>query len=115
MDKTAHTPGPWVACGLDSRSPYVCADAGKKWDNPEICNLFNDVTPVDSVSGQWLEPLPNAAANARLIAQAPELLASLRRVLRMLEIHDARLANFGEVEEARLIISRAEGAPYWGE
>ena len=57
----------------------------------------------------------DTAANARLIAAAPDLIASLRRVLRMLEINDARLANFGEVEEARSIISRAEGAPYWGE
>lgn len=56
-----------------------------------------------------------SSANARLIAAAPELLASLRRVLRMLEINDARLANFGEVEEARDVISKAEGAPYWGE
>lgn len=85
MDKTKHTPGPWVAYGLESRSPYVCADDGKKWDNPEICNLFNDVTPVDSVSGQWLEPLPNAAANARLIAAAPDMLDLLYHALPCVE------------------------------
>lgn len=90
-----HTPGPWAISQHDPRlvkhlSGPVLAECG----------------PVNTEEAQ---------ANARLIAAAPELLASLRRVLRMLEIHDARLANFGEVEEARLIISRAEGAPYWGE
>lgn len=99
MAKTKHTPGPWHTDA--GQSFYVFAhgslmeQAGVN-NGPFVCNA-------------------STQANARLIAAAPELLASLRRVLKMLEIHDARLANFGEVEEARGIISRAEGAPYWGE
>lgn len=115
MKKTKHTPGPWVAYGLDSRSPYVCADAGKRWDNPEICNLFNDVTPVDSVSGRWLEPLPNAAANARLIAAAPELFDALNKLLSRAEYHLDRsathdgLMNVDAIVDARAVLAKVKG------
>lgn len=94
-----HTPGPWHVGGkLDAivYAPDGYAVAG--------CQTYHGLRDEQSTT-----------ANARLIACAPHLLASLRRVLRMLEVNDARLANFGEVEEARAIISRAEGAPYWGE
>lgn len=112
MEKTKHTPGPWVACGLESRSPYICADEGKKWDNPEICNLFNDVTPVDSVSGQWLEPLPNAAANARLIAAAPELVDALQSMVDAYQTHfDAMPVawqTFDNIAQAALAKARGQ-------
>lgn len=95
-----HTPGPWRAEYTNDTGPED--DCFQQW-----WDIVND--DGDTIAEVYRE------ANARLIAAAPELLNSLRRVLRMLEINDARLANFGEIEEARSIISRAEGAPYWGE
>ena len=74
-----HTPGPWAVNHRESDMPYIVADQGKAWDNPIICNLYEDVTPEDSVTiGPWLEAHPNAKANARLIAAAPDLLAALQ-------------------------------------
>jgi len=66
------TPGPW--CVLDANiEPHVRArlpeNAGRRWDDPTICNLYDDVTPDDSVTcGPWLEALPNALPNAAFIA-----------------------------------------------
>lgn len=102
-----HTPGPWVVGQLNKGPvagtvPVHTADYMESYRSGQlVCSVYGTAAFSD--------------ANARLIAAAPELLASLRRVLRMLEINDARLANFGEVEEARDVISKAEGAPYWGE
>lgn len=54
--------------------PHVVASQGLGWANPIICILYEDVTPEDSVTlGAWLEPLPNAEANSRLIVQAPSM------------------------------------------
>jgi hypothetical protein len=73
-----HTPGPWAVNHRDSEMPYIVADQGKAWDNPIICNLYEDVTPEDSVTiGLWLEAHLNAQANARLIHAAPDMLAAL--------------------------------------
>jgi hypothetical protein len=66
------TPGPWCALDADSR-PYITArrpeNEGRRWNDPTVCNLYEDVTPFDSVTpGPWLEALPNAKANASFIA-----------------------------------------------
>ena len=58
-----HTSGPWAPRDLDSPAPYIVADQGKHWSNPVICNMYDDVTPGDSVTiGPWLEPHTNAVA-----------------------------------------------------
>jgi len=47
-----------------------------------VCQLYEDVTPEDSVTMfNWYQSFNNAEANARLIAAAPELLEALKHVL----------------------------------
>src|SRR5690554_60815 len=76
------TPGPWCVLDADSE-PHVRArlpeNAGHRWDDPTICNLYDDVTPEDSVTfGPWLEALPNALPNAAFIAACdPDTIAAL--------------------------------------
>lgn len=60
---------------------YIVEDQGKRCDNPVVCQLYEDVTPEDSVTiGNWYESFPGAEANARLIAAAPDLLEALESV-----------------------------------
>ncbi len=73
MMKTAHTPAPWRAVfrGMDqdanwaSRIPYAIERA-----------VGSAVQPIADICDQ-----PQAEANARLIAAAPELLAAVRAFL----------------------------------
>jgi len=107
-----HTPGPWAVNHRESEMPYIVADQGKAWDNPIICNLYEDVTPEDSVTiGPWLEAHPNAQANARLIAAAPQLLQALRDLAAWAgESPEGRGA--WEYVNACAAVSAAEGEPY---
>ena len=103
-----HTPGPW-AVDMDGSFYSVVADVGKKWNNPTVCALHYDATPVDSVTiGAWLRHYDNADANARLIAAAPDLLAALEDLLLVanVRIDDPRCPVF---DHARAVIARARG------
>jgi len=76
------TPGPWDVWDADSE-PYITArlpeNEGRRWNDPTICHLYEDVTPFDSVTfGPWLEAMPNARANAAFIAACyPDMLRKL--------------------------------------
>ena len=99
-----YTLGPWTVCYQEGDKPYIVADQGKKWNNPVVCNLYDDVTPEDSVTiGPWLEAHDNAAANARLIAAAPELLAIVQRFIE----RDPRTTQLSE--DAKAIVAKATG------
>ena len=51
-----------------------------------------------------------AAAELRRLHEVnAELVEALQRVVRFLEVEDARLANFGEVEAARAALAKAQG------
>lgn len=103
----AHTPGPW---DYDPDSKEVFSS-----NERHGCGWIALVTGNDSAD----QPLPAGmqAANARLIAAAPELLAALRFVLPVLEraacrgTIDAEGVNL-ELEAAREVqdaIAKAEG------
>lgn len=68
MSELKHTPGPWVAndkhCG---NNPWRVEPATKDW--------LNDGWTIADLLG------PDAEANARLIAAAPELLAALVQLM----------------------------------
>lgn len=76
------TRGNWKVEFVEGDKPYVVADQGVGWANPVICDLYEDVTPEDSVTmGAWLKALPNAHGNARLIAEAPAMLEIIEEFL----------------------------------
>ena len=95
MTQTAHTPGPWRA-GASTFYPGL--------DGPLTMRVYTDHPPTEfEVTGD------NIAANARLIAAAPDLLEALVKI----EPHLGR--GYGPVEGetlgeiARSAISRATG------
>ena len=69
MTNTKHTPGPWHVAGLwDDK-----ADDCLVWDKEAaICQVFR--------RSEMLEPQATQAANSRLIAAAPDLLAALQKI-----------------------------------
>lgn len=60
-------------------------------------------------SGEARSVRDELADIAMLEKQRDELLDALERMVRLLEIEDARLANFGEVEAARATIASVKG------
>lgn len=96
-EKQKHTPGPWEVASPAMTSDRCVRDvAHREW----ICGPIDGNTVTES------------AANARLIAAAPDLLAALRRVMEIIDAGDD-LSNeaFYGVEHAqfRAAIARAEG------
>jgi hypothetical protein len=101
MTNRKHTPGPWyVGTEFNDQGRHIYAaqkvrhEDGDEW-HPLIACTDDDERLVD-----W-------QANAVLIAAAPDLLEVLQRLVRLIEIEDAHLANFGEVEAARAAIAKA--------
>jgi hypothetical protein len=50
-----------------------------------------------------------AAELRRLHSVNDELLKGLEKLIRLIEVEDAHLANFGEVEAARAVMAKATG------
>jgi hypothetical protein len=73
MRQFSHTPGPWVAVGEWVEHPDS--------DIPDICRCDPEAMDQEHLGRSYFE----AAANARLIAAAPELLAAAQRALRVLK------------------------------
>lgn len=105
------TPGPW--CVLDANTaPYITArlpeNEGHRWDDPTICNLYEDVTPCDSVTfGPWLEAMPNAQANGSFITACdPDTIAAL------LAERDALRAEVADLQRERaVLLDKLNGTP----
>lgn len=97
MRETKHTPRPWEACDVGDYSDY---------DGRCRVILGNDLR-IAVVLGDHDE----SAANARLIAAAPDLLEALERCLNFIENTESEI---GETlpcgEYARAAIAKAKGA-----
>ena len=95
MSTATHTPGPWKFDGGE-----VWAPQGRGPDHAaNVCKMTGDSQ--------------SRAANASLIAAAPELLEALRRMVDMFERHlDGRVGPddaAGRWDSARDAIAKAEG------
>lgn len=66
---SGHTPGPWRIDGLTKRGVYARITGGDWYYFAKVVVKFAD------------EPSPVGAANARLIAAAPDLLEALEKIL----------------------------------
>ena len=112
------TPGPWHVIGFEDLPDVddlmiVAFDVAAPGEAPPelyICNIGSDggrysaLAPVEA-GGDW----PVSLANARLIAAAPDLLAALIAVLKVIDRADDRGCPAGALEMARAAIARAEG------
>ena len=106
-----HTPGPWAVDNEQMGFPYVVAGEKPDWRAPIICDLYEDVTPEDSVTcGPWLKAYPNAEANARLIAAAPDLLEALHHISLCSQSSASSKEECGRI--ARAAITKATGGGF---
>lgn len=97
-----HTPGPWRvdpnynrdvqdANGCEVGAALCVTDIGEKW----------------TISGRITASREEGAANARLIASAPELLAALREMVA--DVDGGGSVSPYSVDAARAAIAKAEG------
>lgn len=99
-----HTPGPWKAARASNRE-----NDENHWlvtaDSPHV---DGGIQTVASINGPW--KAGNYAANARLIAAAPELLAALQAILARVDRPGGTIASIrGEdIAQARSAIAKAQ-------
>ena len=95
--KAQHTPGPWAFSKLTSHGYVVYA--GNAGTNTGIALTTENYSSKRN------------ATNARLIAAAPELLASLQRIVNGIpeEVIDTHIRNL--LDGAEAAITKAVGAP----
>jgi hypothetical protein len=96
---TSHTPGPWiVANGLQ-----VWRDGPSATRSPRICTLRNAADPVDQL------PADQMAANARLIAAAPDMYEALKTLLFNCRHGNGLEAQYQALDRAESALAKAEG------
>lgn len=99
---TTHTPGPWQLVGPDEFGDYTV-------------NTESDPTAIAAVvNGNWLAMgglTDRHAANARLIAAAPDLLEALRGLYLDLVANDqdGLIEHVEPMRRALAVIARVEG------
>ena len=94
-----HTPGPWYYVGgSDKRAaPYIRKEG----------DMVPGTMAIASVTGRG--GVSESAANARLIAAAPELLAALKQLTGEVTDLERNRVRESAVDAARAAIARAEG------
>ena len=96
MTQTTHTPGPWIA---------EFSDYGEEiWFGGYGAGMWTVEPP-----GAYLDGL--SAANARLIAAAPDLLAALEQCLPIIDAYRRAALGDGDIaaHNARVAIAKAKG------
>ena len=88
---SAHTPGPWTEGYLPQHRMRIVAEGGKT----TICDV-----------ALWVADYSEQAANARLIAAAPELLEACKAVLPLVRNSGAS-GHYGD--KLAIAIAKAEG------
>jgi len=96
-----HTPGPWFVSVHDDNNETVVRCRENQGYEPIICNCEYD--NIDIVTVEEL------AANARLIAAAPNLLAACKDLVRRAEtMTDGEWGEPEEIAQAKAAIAQAE-------
>lgn len=100
----AHTPGPWTAKNLSEHGGYDCMYAGIEIEAGETTIATLDLSNYGQNScGPLPERTPEAEANAKLIAAAPEMVAEIERLRAFLErIGEIAYAGHADGRETRL-------------
>lgn len=110
-----HTPGKWKADGCTVYSGEIILAATYCEGNRELHSLDEKDTLPDSDDGQLGHGWKEALKNARLIAAAPELLATLRGLMNQAAKDAEGYAKDGSapiwawIADASDIIAKADG------
>lgn len=100
MSETPHTPGPW---GIE-----------RARDSDSVLIYQHGSDGMGVVAAVWPHPFKGVtAANARLIAAAPELLAALRELCRAWHARQLPVSDRMDaaLSDAEAVIAKAEGRP----
>ena len=100
MKDTRHTPGPWYA--EDAHGRTVAIFTSSRTENAFVASV---PPPASAVGGTWAE----TDANARLIAAAPELLATLETLAGRFAVDHSQPDNCDCYCAARAAIAKAKG------
>ncbi len=75
----SHTPGPWRACTGSHKDRCICGMVyGPFKEGPLIATVAVERCPKEYHSDECSPPTDQSAANARLVAAAPDLLAACK-------------------------------------
>jgi hypothetical protein len=102
MSAPAFTPGPWHVLPEEENKPYVRVRGTRLGERYKIAN---------ALSGESEMERSEAAANAQLIAAAPDLYEAMEAICGMLASHDGKPTTAGDVfkiAEATLAQARGE-------
>ena len=111
MKKLKHTKGPWLVSTIDGED---CLMVGGGDGSEVVADIRLGRSAGLDTDGRVIAAGPNhdeAIANAHLIASAPELLATCKRLLDELSTlaKPTRYHESGINEQARAVIAHAEG------